>query len=192
MKKVSDIQKAKLRFANKYATHAPSYYGVLASVQRGRLFTPGENTQPIRSFWQEQLEELTRKYKDAQQSETTFINDIESLKSVMNERFPESFHNGFGNFEDGFRIAHAQKSLSICLKHMWCRGQLNYTPPVCPIDRIILNSLGCNDAWTKVNHIYEGPAPLYINHLNLVKQAMVAQGFSTLPEWELLVWYKHQ
>ena len=40
--------------------------------------------------------------------------------------------------EYGIRIAQCQKSLSLYLKYLWCYGLIE-TPPVCPIDRVILS-----------------------------------------------------
>jgi hypothetical protein len=54
-----------------------------------------------------------------------------------------------------YRIGHAQKALSLVLKHLWCHGLLpgGTMPPVCPIDRIMLTKVKANHgiAWTKID-----------------------------------------
>ena len=37
-----------------------------------------------------------------------------------------------------FKIGHSQKLLNLMLKYYWCLEWLKYTPPHCPIDRMIL------------------------------------------------------
>ena len=41
------------------------------------------------------------------------------------------------DFNCKYKVSHAQKSLSLFLKYLWCYG-LKDTPPACPIDRQIL------------------------------------------------------
>jgi hypothetical protein len=54
-----------------------------------------------------------------------------------------------------YRIAHAQKSLSLVLKHLWCHERLpqGTEPPGCPIDRMILDHVKRSHGitWTMIN-----------------------------------------
>ena len=86
----------------------------------------------------------------------------------------------------GYRIAHAQKSLSLSLKHMWCHGFLNFDPPVCVVDAIILEearTLGggrAKVAWTRLNSV-----EAYRNHLSICQKAA---GNVDLALWELFTY----
>ncbi|MFC6523179.1 hypothetical protein ACFQAT_28865 [Undibacterium arcticum] len=89
--------------------------------------------------------------------------------------------------ECGYRIAHAQKSLSLVLKHMWCHGFLTNPPPVCVIDSIILRAAAGRGAathrvpWTRVASL-----KAYREHLAICK---CAAGGHQIAIWELFVFY---
>ncbi len=115
------------------------HLGIIAAVQRSNLYTPGHNNADIRKEWEKELNRIVVKYKKQQQREDVFFQDVVSLMEYMNQRFQNRFNNGKNGYDNEFRIAHAQKSLSVCLKHLWVRGELGKNePPVCPIDGVVL------------------------------------------------------
>lgn len=180
------IQRQKADFRDEYQGKSAAYLGIIAAVQRASLYTPASNNNAdIRRKWERLLEALVEKYKTKQQDEKTFKEDILSLKDAMNQAFPPEqrrFDNGKDGYDDEFRIAHAQKSLSICLKHLWCRGELgNNIPPLCPVDGILLKAAHNYDSWTKVNTMEE-----FESHIALLKQC--AEGYDNLSCWELMTW----
>jgi len=83
----------------------------------------------------------------------------------------------------GFRVSHAQKSLSLIAKHAWINGVIPM-PPISVIDRIILNRAstitgrGWIRPWTHVNDIEEWQA-----HFDLILQAA---GKMPVAAWELI------
>lgn len=173
------------------------HLGVIAAYQRSHLYTPGLNNLDIHEYWEAQLKFLAQKYKTLDQTVDVFVKDIIQLKRNMNETFPGRFNNGTTGYDNEFRIAHAQKSLSICLKHLWIRGELgNHVPPVCPVDGVVLKYAHNNDAWTKVNSLNNRMLPNgvmengYYSHLNILKRQASQDGFECLPEWELVVWWQ--
>lgn len=193
MKKVSNIviQEKKREFRDNYqGKGSAAHLGIIAAVQRAYLYTPNSSNAykaTIRRKWEEILDDLVKKYKTTQQDEKVFKRDIESLKDAMNQAFPPDqnrFNNGKDGYDNEFRIAHAQKSLSICLKHLWCRGELeDNIPPLCPVDGILLKSVHNNDSWTKVNSI-----EVYEEHIKLFKKAQQKEGYDNLSSWELMTW----
>lgn len=190
MKIPKEIKLAKQKFTDKYpipnGISDCARYGVNAATGRAHLYTLGSAHQDIRSYWIEQLITIGEKYKE-QQTLDTFKSDILSLKELMNSKFPGRFINGHSDFDNEFRIAHAQKSLSIFLKHMWCNNLITVLPPVCPIDGVILKYCGSNDSWTKVNSI-----ETYKNHLVLVERQRETDNIDSLPEWEVWAFNKNQ
>ena len=190
------IKKRKEGFAEAYKGKAPEKLAIIAASQHGRLYSPNADSkkkQEFRKLWGELLIELGKKYEKALQTEEQFIEDIQSLKKSLNDnKYKNLLKNNYQDkgYEEGFRLGHAQKSLSIYLKHMWCRGELASRPPVCPIDGVILKSLNNYDSWTKVNgledkkKIYTG----YRKHLEMVKTAARNDGYNSLAEWELMKW----
>lgn len=105
----------------------------------------------------------------------------------LHEEPPDNHDRGQGSDGDssthGYRIGHAQKSLSLVLKHMWCHEYLDATPPVCVIDSIILKAArkqrgGVSKvSWTRANSVR-----IYREYLNICKRA--ARGID-LAVWEL-------
>jgi hypothetical protein len=104
---------------------------------------------PIRSFWKAQLLSLALTYTTPM-TVAQYEADICELKTLMNGSFAGSFR------VTGFRLSHAQKSLSVVLKHLWCMGQIA-EPPACPIDRIVLAKVAADPlpSWTKANSLGE-------------------------------------
>ena len=192
------INQIKEAFRAKYQNSNAENLGVIAAYQRAHLYTPRQNNSDIRIEWESQLKILSEKYKSENTTEADFIKDILQLKDHMNKCFPGRFNNGTPGYDNEFRIAHAQKSLSICLKHLWVRGELGkHMPPVCPIDGVLLKYANNNDAWTKVNSIEDRALDDgitqngYKSHLNILKKKAEEDGFkSLLSEWELYVWWQ--
>lgn len=183
MSKSETIKIAKREFAEHFPVRKGEIdcarYGVVAATGRARLYTPNTDHQDIRKFWINQLISIGGKYRTKQSIET-FISDIVNLKNSMNTEFPGRFNNGKDGYDNGFRIAHAQKSLSIFLKHMWCNNLITEIPPVCPIDGVILKYCGCFAPWTKVNSIDS-----YNEQLAIVENKKRMDGFESLAEWEV-------
>ena len=158
--------------------------GITASVQHNSLYR--ESLQPkikeaVKCEWRDFLQGLVNRYA-TQQSEAAYERDIEALKDLMNSRFPHAFrddrHPKFGT-DPGFRISHAQKSISVFLKHLWCMGQVA-TPPQCPVDRVILTKACAKDPrWGRVNTIKE-----HRDRIIILKAARPNQS-EPLAEWEL-------
>ena len=104
--------------------------------------------------------------------------NVPSLKKILRGNINKSHEN-----RTGFKLSVCQKSLSLALKHAWAHDQLS-TPPVCPVDRIILDlaskatGQSWRTNWTDVNSLEE-----YEDHLNLIS---AASGHRKIAEWELL------
>jgi len=158
------LTKAKTAYLNRYNRdqdiNKAISRAIAASVQHNSLYATKispEKKADIKKYWQVFLKSLIEKYKD-QQSTSTYESDIEALKSSMNERFSDSFKKDIHpryKYDQGFRISHAQKSISVFLKHLWCLGEIA-RPPQCPVDAIILKKARCKNRdikWCYVNSI---------------------------------------
>ena len=129
------------------------------------------------------LETLADEYVDAASSEK-YEADLVRLQTHMNRGYGQFFrqarHPKFG-YEPGFRISHAQKSLSLVLKHFWCLD-LVAMPPQCPVDRPALVAARAgelNSKWTDVNSI---AAHKY--KMQFLAEAAAKENL-TIAEWEL-------
>lgn len=117
--------------------------GISAAVRQLKVYSlhDASKRREIRGKWKEQLITLGEKYKDTQ-TRQQFEKDVEELWTAMNAKYKAEFtHPDLRNSNPGFRIAQAQKSLSVYLKHLWCNGKIAM-PPVCPIDSTILKVIG--------------------------------------------------
>jgi hypothetical protein len=115
-----------------------------------------EERRIIREYWGICLEEIGVEFrKKINVNEYEII--IEKLKEGMNIKFGNQFENGSRHGEM-FRVSHAQKSISVYIKHLWCMN-LIAEPSICPVDRIILShteaKLKKDISWGQVNSIKE-------------------------------------
>lgn len=166
--------------------------GISASVRHNALYSPDVIDRiPIHCYWRSQLKSFGEKYFETPQTIETFRNDIILLQNNMNNEFPDSFKSKQYVNNPGFRISHAQKSLSVYLKHMWCikveqcfdnkSGVDIPEYPVCPMDRVILTIVNCPDTrWGYVNTMEE-----YNKKLRYIIDAANME-HESLAIWELM------
>jgi len=160
---------------------------ITASVQHNSLYRRNleqEIKDAVLCEWRAYLDGLVERYKGSQ-SVKIYEQDIVTLKELMNGKFSEAFlsepHDRYKT-DPGFRISHAQKSISVFLKHLWCMGEVA-CPPQCPVDRIILEAAGKrypDTKWGYVNTIEQHR--LKVAFLEEAK----GQSLESLAEWELM------
>ncbi len=78
-----------------------------------------------------------------------------------------------------------QKIFNLYLKYLWCWGRIP-SPPHCPFDSFILNHLGFNSKWTRMNSKAE-----YLEWVETAASHAQKKGLS-VPEWELSVYEKNR
>jgi hypothetical protein len=127
----------------------------------------------IKEHWKSKLRTIAKKYK-RNVTNAEYEADIVNLKSQLLKSYKSDIPY--------FKLSHAQKSIAVFLKHMWCLNAI-ITPPQCPIDRVILNKLGGEFRtinWTELDDIR--------SHRNLIirVRARVATSGLSLAEWELI------
>jgi len=154
------LEEGKEKFLNRYnfnrTIEKALVESIKVSVGRNSTYsTDIENSikKQIHIFWKDKLKDYSKKYKE-NVSREVYINDVLTLKQNMNEKFPNCFNHPKYKNDKGFRIAHAQKSLSVYLKHLWCLDLIN-EPPMCPIDNIILTKIGLKypqNTWGHLNN----------------------------------------
>ena len=138
----------------------------------------------IREYWKSLLTDFYEKHKQRNVSREEFLGYVDIIKESMNSRFPDKFQCNTEGYDNEFRLAHAQKSLSVFLKHLWCMGKMK-EPPFCPIDGIILNDvLNKKGAWTKLNDKKK-----YCEYIKFVDDAANGNNIS-VAEWEYTNWNK--
>lgn len=149
-----------------------------ASTQRSRIYSAGVKERDKLIFRKDIKEKVFSILKDHRKSLLEdellkYITDIASLYKNKNSI--------------NFRVGQSQKILNLMLKYYWCLGWLEYTPPHCPIDRVIIEAAkvkikGKTPAWTKMLSIKE-----YKEIISFIKKDIT---FSCLSNWELCVYQK--
>ena len=147
---------------------------IKAAVQHNKFYI-AENAPRaiIRDFWRQQLLALQAVYKQQQEIDQ-YNADILNLRAILNNQFPL--------FTD-CRISHAQKSIGVFLKHLWCM-KLVAIPPSCPVDARILKVAGAAypaTNWGYVNTIEDHKAKVAL----LMADKNVAAPHVKIAEWEL-------
>jgi hypothetical protein len=156
-----------------------------SALQRNPTYTPGTTTQQAHRFrdsWKDELVVIADEYVGRVKDRSGFEDDVVRLQKAMNDRYGPILQHISSRCDPGFRISHAQKSLSLVLKHYWCHGKIE-EPPSCPVDRLILTIAGATSnlrTWTSVNTMHA-----YRDQINFLDQAALAAGES-VAVWELL------
>lgn len=190
MLSATELRELKNRFVNRYNRQhdsdvRPYRAGVTAASQRNILYAPDTSArrETVRLGWADELRGIAEKYVTPQSSEV-YEQDLEHLQAVMNERFAGFFrqdeHPRYP-YDPGFRLSHAQKSLSVCLKHLWCLGVVD-TPPQCPVDSIVLGRAGLKypqTRWAFVNRMEE-----HQSQMQVLERAAATEKLG-VAEWEL-------
>lgn len=157
---------------------------VKAAVQHNLLYSKSTKIKHrtlIGAYWRNSLIEIGRNFH-SQVDERDYETLIEALKTRMNDDFGELFQES-NKCTSGFRISHAQKSISIYIKYLWCMSVIP-EPQICPIDRLILKKTEArkfNDtSWTFVNSIEE-----HRRKFQYIKQA-ANKANQSIAAWELI------
>lgn len=201
--KKSNVKEIQARFLDEMAMRG----AISASVSETKVYT--ENTsndqkENAKKKWEAYIREIAKGYKSLR-SRDDFISDVIRLQDMINsdQNINHIFCklDEYGNIiadEYGIRIAQCQKSLSIYLKYLWCYGLIK-TPPVCPIDRVILSICKeyyrqntniadsqekielCSKNWTRLDDIN-----VYRRMVEITEE--VAGSQICTAEWELVKW----
>lgn len=156
-----------------------------AALQHNRTYTNDVNPARRKQFreqWKQELLQINDRLGKEKFAFNSVLAEIENLSDVMNKQFGQIFidqHPRYGG--RGFRIAHAQKSISVFMKHLWCMDKIP-EPPICPVDRRILILLGIDNEvmpWTAVDSI-----EVYLDQLNRIMAQAEKEG-KNIAQWEL-------
>jgi hypothetical protein len=159
---------------------------VNAAIARNPTYNHGHATGKdkleIKEFWKQELRKVASKYKTSKQSADTYVEDVKFLKNAVNKHFANKvwLNNTLSN---GLRISHAQKSLAVYLKYLWCLNDKMPDPPCCPVDSTVLGE--CKMAgkrWTKIDSIRE-----FRSILETVNEKTKTEQFPSIAQWELCI-----
>ena len=148
-----------------------------ASTQRANIYSQNKNQDNLKQF-----------RKDIKKNVLEFIDDnIYSLSEEKLMHKIESLSKKYSRDDISFKIGHSQNLINLMLKYYWCLEWLKYTPPHCPIDRMILVAAkvkinGKIPSWTKLSSIVE--------YKDIIKQIKFNEDVQCLSQWELKEYQK--
>ena len=190
LKIADELAPLKRRFLKKYnkslSVNEAARRAMAAATQHNSLYAKNASVEQkarLRSDWRDFLLSLEARYRKPRSGEF-LIKDILLLRRRMNAHHGTAFrttrHPRF-NTDPGFRLSHAQKSITVFLKHLWCLGRIA-EPPHCPVDGIILGKAGLKYPKTKWGYVND-----LATHCGQIKclRAAANRSKQSLAEWEL-------
>ncbi len=123
---------------------------ISGAFQRGNIYikkVKSKAKEELKKEIRTLLDALVQKYKKKVEVEE-YIKDVSYLSKTLSRKYVHILKDG------RFRLGSSQKLLSLHLKHLWALG-LIHEPPLCPFDGIIIQKLGLNHKWTKLDTIKE-------------------------------------
>lgn len=155
---------------------------IKASVQHNPTYTKNiDHSSKIkfRNYWKVRLQEIGLTFLENRDLKY-YLEQVVDFSVEMNSMFSEILSPNKEFYDNGFRIAHSQKSISVYLKHLWCMDAIP-PPPCCPLDRIISERAGIllPASWTKMNNISD--IEITLNQF----QGLAAHENKLLCQWEL-------
>jgi hypothetical protein len=125
----------------------------------------------FRNFWAEVIRAETNNYDIRNANDEIHCQKITQISNRVSGNYSGLLYGGH------LRFGTAQKSFNLYLKFRWLLDIENFpTPPHCPIDGHVLNSVGIGDKWTKLD------CPLKY------MERQTAEGYASLSEWESAMW----
>lgn len=186
---MTKIEEAKKRFLLRYnptqSIRVALSKAINASVQRNRYLSPADKSdlkkiKEIRKEWETLLETIAITFKE-KQNEESYGKTIELVRESVNLKSGDS----------KIKISHAQKSLAVFLKHLWCfdkdklptRYASEIFPVHCPVDAVILRKIKwAGKPWTSIDSI-DDHFQMITAIKNFIKNS--DQNYSLI-EWEVL------
>lgn len=102
---------------------------IRAAVQHNQYKSAKTGPDPdFHHQWRKELEEIGEGFMSAAEYPlASYLKDVEKLAKSLQEKQPK------------INISHAQKSLGLYLKYLWCL-EGTAVPPACPLDRAVLEA----------------------------------------------------
>ena len=168
------MKEEKLKFINNEVLSLTILGGLGRGYPVYRTAIRENDKNNLKIFLRKQLYQYGERYK----------NDIDEKKHVENiKEFVQDITNKYGKIlkDNKFRVGRAQKLLNLYLKYLWVLGKIS-NPPHCPFDRKIIEELGLDINWTKLDSI-DDYKKMVEKARNTAKDNNVS-----IAEWELKMW----
>jgi hypothetical protein len=173
-------------FLDKYNPKRDVQYALTQSIKASLQHNPTYSKDidiflktEFRDYWKMRLQQIGECFLEVRDL-NFYLDQVVVFSTEMNSKYFQILNPNKEYYDNGFRIAHSQKSISVYLKHLWCMDVIP-APPCCPLDRIISERAGVllPVSWTKMNRISDVEFAL-----NLF-QELAARQNKSLCHWEL-------
>ena len=129
-----ELEKQKKNFANMIALRSAINAAVQTRSTKNPVFSSKKTNKGVLfNDWKKLLIQNAKQYK-IRKEQADFIKSVKDLQKALQDKHGALF------YKNEVRIAQCQKSLSVYLKWLWCLGEISPEPPVCPIDRNVINN----------------------------------------------------
>jgi hypothetical protein len=152
-------------------------WSINAAVQRNRVYQSYDRRDEFRADWMRMLRAEAQRYRlpDPPMSDSQHYRIIPSISDRLSAAFGASLIGG------RLRFGTSQKALNLYLKYLWQLGDIG-APPHCPVDRIVLDALDIDEAWTKCDDENR-----YMTWIGAIRRKA---GTLSVAEWENDVWLR--
>lgn len=150
------------------------YLTIMGAFGRNNIYKDNvieKDKKQFREYIKSLLESLEDEYKNEVAKDKHLAN-LDKLKRSIENKGKNTFKKSLISFGT------VQKLLNLYLKYLWCIG-LIHKPPNCPIDKTILDNIGYDINWTKMDRK---------QYRNAIKKIDLKKGERSIAEWELNFW----
>jgi hypothetical protein len=152
-------------------------WSINAALQRNKVYMNDENydrREEFRAEWKELIRAESRIYRSPGHP----VSDEQHCAAIA--RVADALSSKYGEFLSGnrLRFGTSQKAFNLYLKYLWALGEVAM-PPHCPIDSVVLESVGLSDCWTKCDSSEE-----YMGWINAIRKKL------NMTEWENQLWLR--
>jgi len=153
-------------------------WSVNAAVQRNRVYRSYEGRDEFLAEWTRMIREESKRYRSDQPiSDNEHCGIIGKISDDLSDAFGSLLNNG------RLRFGTSQKAFNLYLKYLWAFGEIK-APPHCPVDRIVLQALGIDEAWTQCDDQDQ-----YMSWIDAIRSDIRNKsGNMSVAEWENEAW----
>jgi hypothetical protein len=151
-------------------------WSVNSAVQRNRVYRNYDRRNEFRAEWMRMIRKESQRYHSVVEpmSDSQHCKIIARISDGLSAAFGASLNNG------RLRYGTSQKAFNLYLKHLWLLKEITVEPPHCPVDRIVLNALGIDQAWTRCDDQKQ-----YMEWIDAIRKKA---GPSSVSQWENDTW----
>jgi hypothetical protein len=134
----------------------------------------GNERETFRTQWATLIRDESKRYTEP-------VGDTAHCQAIL--KISTTLSGGFGELllDGQLRYGTSQKAFNLYLKYLWKLEQRAVPPPHCPVDRVMLQLVGVDAAWTQCNSVAE--------YMSWIQRLRAKADPLPLAIWEDKVWF---